>query len=118
MRHYLARELKLDGQPSGLWHYTVEWQRSIEPAGACANDCPGHPTSEAAYEHERQRQLESARVVRFENWAGCQVDGCEAPTRGGYQIPGHAAGIYPLCSAHRTREDLATLHRVGEGWAS
>lgn len=115
MNYYAAREMQdSQGNPSGLWHYTVANDDRVYPVGYCAQECAGHATPEEAQEHYRLYLLDNARYdgVRTNEQKKCAV--CGAWTQRFASIP-MVMEIYVLCDDHCNRETLdMVMHRVGQ----
>ena len=113
MNYYDAREkADVDGNPSGLWHFTIQNDNHIFPVGYCAQGCSGHATPEEAREHYRLYLLDSARYdgVTMDEMRKCEV--CGDWTLFYAHIP-QSMERHTLCDAHRNRETLDTvMHRV------
>jgi hypothetical protein len=104
MNYYDAREIKKDGEPSGLWHYTVTNDGYTSPVGYCAQDCPGHPTPKEASEHYRQYLLDTSTcVVTVGDYNPCEVCGALTNKMAGV----HGIPTYRLCEEHATRDQIA-----------
>ena len=91
--------------------------------GAVTNPapCPGHDTADEAYAHQKEHMLE--RSLRFDEDRAnprtmhrCDAADCTTMTSGGARVGGYFHKH--LCAAHRNRETVATLYRVGENWES
>jgi ferredoxin len=103
MNYYQALKLA----DTGLYHYTCTNGNHSYAVGYCASGCPGHATPEEAFEHYRQYILDT-RV---------NYDGLDQNTQRKCAVCGewtqHFALVesrrYPLCDAHRNREELDKL---------
>ena len=114
MQYYQARQIKgQDGGPSGLWHYTVKWDKQIHAVGYCAQGCPGHLTEAEAQEHYKAYLLDTNLHLDqrlHDEQRKCKV--CGAWTQGQATIPTWYFTAV-LCDEHRTREHVVALLTVG-----
>jgi hypothetical protein len=114
MNYYDAREMRnTQGDPGGLWHYTLQNDDRIYPVGYCAQGCAGHATPEEAREHYRLYLLDNARYddgVMIDEMRKCEV--CGEWTMFYAHIPLNMER-HILCDEHRNRETLdRVMHRV------
>jgi hypothetical protein len=116
MSWWQARELRRDGQGTGLWHYTCAegsgGDGRVFAVGFCSENCPGHASPAEAEAHWHEFQLANS-----ESWTNdseqlrCEVDGCGQWTtqrmRYGpnYALPENVV----LCPAHCGTEHLALV---------
>ena len=115
MNYYDARELAgVDGQSSGLFHYTAQNDDRIFPVGYCAQGCAGHATPEEAREHYRLYLLDNARYDGELLSEKRKCETCGEWTQTYASIPLNME-THILCDEHCNRETLDTvMHRVGQ----
>lgn len=113
MNYYGPLELMKDGVGSGLWHYTRTHNDITIAVGYCAENCPGHATPEEAREHYKQYMLDTALDLNTgtdtKAQHPCEICGGWCQT---YATVGGMPAWY-LCDAHRTKEGVASIYRVG-----
>ena len=113
MNYYDAHEMRNEqGDPGGLWHYTLENDGRIMPVGYCAQDCLGHTTPEEAREHYRLYLLDNAKYDGMLQGEQRQCEICGLWTQSYAHIPLNMEAHF-LCEEHLNRETLDTvMYRV------
>lgn len=117
MRYLTAVQL-----PEGGWHYASASRRGGYPLGYCAEHAP-HATEQEARECYARWQRDHVRLdVRLGNWSGCEVSGCDKPTKQGAEIQGDGYHLATLCEEHLTKEHayeaLGLSEPAGDAWVS
>lgn len=108
MRHISAYKIG-DG-----WHYASVNRRGGYPLGYCANHEP-HPTELEARECYAQYQRDHVLLDgRSSNWGGCEVPGCDAPTKKHAHIEGDGYLLATLCDEHLTIEHAIEVFGLNE----
>ncbi len=117
MLHFKARQI----EEMKKWRYSCEHGGDTHTAPSCL-DCEGHNTPEEACECYRQYLLDNLLHLEDDLWAPgnlmrCNIQECEAMTRGGARITGRRT--FMLCQEHRTRETMEKIYpKVHESWES
>lgn len=119
MRHLTALPLAAG---SGGWHYVSAGRKGAHPIGYCAEHGP-HPTEDEARECYAQYMRDHVRLdCAYRDWSGCDVEGCDEPTKQGARIEHDAYRMALLCPAHLTVEDAVRVMHLdrpaGESWKS
>jgi hypothetical protein len=105
------------------WHYvSLNRRRGGYPLGYCAGHEP-HATEGEARECYAQYQRDHVRLdSTTSNWCGCEVAGCDKPTKRHARIEGDGYHMAALCDEHLTVEHaIAALHLdqpAGDSWQS
>lgn len=108
MNYYEAREIKKDGEGTGLFHFTAMNDGDIWAVGYCASGCEGHDTPEQANGHYHEYRLDHLLVLDGNDPSTqkrCAV--CDVWTTGYARLD--EIEVFPLCGDHRTRESVASL---------
>lgn len=118
MQHHTAAQR---GEGGG-WHYVAMNRRGGHPLGYCAEHEP-HRTEAEARECYACYQRDNVRLdVAWSNWAGCEVEGCDAPTKTAAGIHGDGYHYASLCAEHLTHEHavkaLGLDTPAGDAWVS
>lgn len=130
MNHYKAREINIDGHPSGRWHYTChnDNQGRTWPVGYCAelsSPCyaHGHLSAEEACACKKRYDLDKHLILTMRNplkltqICRCQVPGCDDWGPNLMEIQG-GMKMWFVCDKHLNRETAEQLHVVGESLGS
>lgn len=107
---------------NGGWHYVSLNRRGGHPLGYCRDHEP-HATEVEARECYARYQRDHVRLdSKTENWCGCEVEGCDAPTKQRARIEGDGYHSAALCSEHLTVEHaikaLGLDVPAGDSWQS
>jgi hypothetical protein len=118
MRHHTAAQ---KGE-SGGWHYVSLSRHGGHALGYCAEHEP-HVTEQDARECYAKYQRDRVRLDgQWADWTGCEVTGCDAPTKAHARIEGDGFHTASLCAEHLTREhaiDVLGLNGpAGDAWVS
>lgn len=109
MNYLRARQLQDGaGNPTGLWHYTLQNDGRIYPIGYC-RECPGHSTEEEAQEHYRQYMLDTSRYSLIMSGVMMPCEACGAWTSRYAEVGPDFLERHILCEAHQTKDDLSKL---------
>jgi hypothetical protein len=111
VNYYDARELRdpETGEGTGTFHFVVMNRRTgTHPVGYCAEH-GGHPSAEEARECFRKYLLDDVQEEHYGDWTGCEVEGCDEPTKRGLTARRPLGNGHALCDEHRTKEHLEAL---------
>lgn len=108
---------------NGGWHYVSLNRRSGGyPLGYCADHEP-HASELEARECYARYQRDNIRLDgKMADWSGCQIPGCDTPTKNLATIRFDGFHSAVLCDEHLTTELAATVLRLdepaGDAWQS
>jgi hypothetical protein len=110
VNYYDARRLRRESD-TGItegWHFTCMNDGQIWPVGYCAEHYP-HTTANEARECFRRYLLDGQREETYSDWTGCEMEGCDTPTKKGLATRPPLGHGYAFCDEHRTAENLEAL---------
>ena len=90
------------------WHYAQVWKSGGGPIGYCAEHEPHDTEREARECFSAWRRDNITLDGKWADWTGCQVEGCDVPTKTFAAVSGEYRAL-SLCEEHLTVEHATRL---------
>lgn len=82
------------------------------------DSCPGHPTPDAACEHQKKYEIDHADLDGYRSQVQHRCLVCQGWTNRFARVGVGNTICYALCDQHRDKESLEQIHQVGESIGS